>query len=93
MVMVMKIAKRCRIRGRVQGVFYRASTQAKALSHNITGWARNRPDGSVEVLACGEQCDVEALQKWLWQGPVAAKVTAVECQAEAFQLLSGFETG
>jgi len=75
----MSICKYCRVKGRVQGVFYRASTQELADKYNLTGYARNLPDGSVEVLACGQPQAVEALCDWLWQGPLHARVDSVEC--------------
>jgi len=71
------IARRCLVAGRVQGVFYRASTRARAQSLGVTGYARNLPDGRVEVLACGSASAVQALCEWLWEGPPAAHVTAV----------------
>lgn len=83
------IARRCRVSGRVQGVFYRASTRAKAQTLGVTGYARNLPDGSVEVLACGDPAAVEALCEWLWQGPPAAEVTLVEVESLAASELSG----
>ncbi len=69
--------RRCTVRGRVQGVYYRASAQQRARLAGIVGFARNLPDGSVEVLAYGEQAAVEQFIGWLWQGPSAAKVTDV----------------
>jgi len=75
----MSICKRCRVKGRVQGVFYRATTQQQADKYKLTGYALNLPDGSVEVLACGQPKAVEALCDWLWQGPSHAKVDSVEC--------------
>ena len=75
----MMICKRCRVEGLVQGVFYRASTQEQANKYSLTGYARNLPDGSVEVLACGEVQAVAALCDWLWQGPIHARVDSVEC--------------
>ena len=75
----MIICMRCRVNGRVQGVFYRASTQEKADKYNLTGYARNLPDGSVEVLACGQSQAVKALCDWLWQGPIHASVENVVC--------------
>ncbi len=75
----MSICKRCRVKGRVQGVFYRATTQQQANKYMLTGYARNLPDGSVEVLACGQPRAVEALCDWLWQGPLHARVDNVEC--------------
>lgn len=89
----MIICKRCRVEGLVQGVFYRASTQEQANKYNVTGYARNLADGSVEVLACGEPQAVEALCEWLWQGPLHARVTSVEC-AEFHQTVpEQFTTG
>jgi acylphosphatase len=74
------IARRCYVAGRVQGVFYRASTRSRAQALGLTGHARNLPDGRVEVLACGEQPAVEALCEWLWHGPPAAEVTSVDVE-------------
>lgn len=73
--------------GRVQGVFYRASTRARAQSLGVTGYARNLADGRVEVLACGTPEAVEALCEWLWQGPPAAQVSAIETEHVAVQSL------
>ena len=71
------VCKHCLVSGRVQGVFYRASTGQRARELGITGYAKNLPDGRVEVLACGEPEAVDALCDWLWQGPPAAKVSEV----------------
>ena len=79
----MKIFRRCLVSGRVQGVFYRASTAERARALGITGYAKNLPDGRVEVLACGEAAAVEELCAWLWQGPPAAKVEAVAVEDAA----------
>jgi acylphosphatase len=62
----------------VQGVFYRASTRQRAQELGCRGYARNLPDGSVEVLAVGERAAVDELVEWLWQGPPAAHVTDVK---------------
>lgn len=62
----------------MQGVFYRACTREQAHALGVTGYARNLPDGRVEVLACGPEDAVEQLCKWLWQGSPASHVTAVE---------------
>ena len=72
-----RVARRCLISGRVQGVYYRASARERARAGGIAGYARNLPDGRVEVLACGEEAAVQEFIAWLWIGPVAAKVTEV----------------
>jgi acylphosphatase len=74
------IARRCHVSGRVQGVFFRASTRLRARELGVTGHARNLPDGRVEVLACGPPAAVEALCGWLWEGPPSAQVSAVEVE-------------
>nr|WP_218043178.1 acylphosphatase [Steroidobacter gossypii] len=74
------IARRCFISGRVQGVFFRASTRQKATELGCAGYARNLPDGRVEVLAVGEPQAVQSLVDWLWQGPPAADVKQVDVQ-------------
>lgn len=75
------ICKRCRVSGRVQGVFYRASTAEQARRLGVTGYAKNLPDGRVEVLVYGDPAAVNELVAWLSIGPSAARVTTVE-QAE-----------
>lgn len=74
------IARRCHVSGRVQGVFFRASTRARARELGVAGYAKNLPDGRVEVLACGEPSAVVRLCEWLWSGPPSAKVTAVDVE-------------
>ncbi len=73
----MTVARRCLVAGRVQGVFYRASTRTRAEELGVTGYARNLPDGRVEVLACGDAAAVEALCQWLWRGSPASSVRDV----------------
>lgn len=72
---------RCIVSGRVQGVWYRASTRQEAVRLGITGSAVNLPDGTVEVIACGSEAALSELQSWLWQGPPMARVTSVTCEA------------
>ena len=69
------------VSGRVQGVFYRVSTADVARPLDVKGHAINLPDGTVEVVACGEQAAVDTLAEWLCEGPPAARVTSVEEQA------------
>ena len=81
------ICKQFRIEGRVQGVFYRASTQQLAQQLGLTGFARNNDDNSVTVVACGELIALEALENWLWEGPPAAvveKVIEEPCEETSF---------
>lgn len=81
----------CLVSGRVQGVFFRASTRKEARRLGIDGWVRNLPDGRVEVLACGPGDALEALRAWLNQGPPGARVDHVRIEfREADEPLSGF---
>lgn len=66
------------IHGRVQGVYYRASTVETAGELGLTGYARNLPDGSVEVVAEGDREALEQLHRWCEQGPPAARVDRTE---------------
>lgn len=69
------------VSGRVQGVWFRASTQEEANELGLTGWAANLPDGTVEVIACGEQDKLAQLHEWLKEGPELAKVDNVQYEA------------
>jgi acylphosphatase len=90
------VARRCLVAGRVQGVFYRASTRQRAQELGVSGHARNLPDGRVEVLACGAPLSVAALCEWLWQGSPASHVTSVEVEIVAPESMgarpAGFHT-
>jgi len=65
------------IKGRVQGVFYRASAKAAAENLHITGWVKNTPEGHVEVLACGEEGNLRQFVEWRRRGPEQAVVSDV----------------
>ena len=82
---------RYRVTGRVQGVFFRASTEAQARRLQLTGWVRNCGNGDVELVACGEPARLEQLERWLWQGPPSAQVSAVQRQEWPWQDWTGFE--
>ncbi len=71
------------IDGRVQGVYYRASAQARAEELGITGYARNLADGRVEVLAEGEEQTLIQLLDWCWDGPPEATVQHVDVEKMA----------
>lgn len=80
------------VRGLVQGVFFRATTQETAQRLGLTGWVRNLRDGSVELVACGEPAKLDDLERWLWKGPPQARVqnvTATEMEMAA-QVYTGF---
>jgi acylphosphatase len=80
-----------RVRGRVQGVFYRAATQERAMQLGLTGWVRNADNGDVELVACGDPTSLEQLEQWLRQGPPAARVSAVQGQVVPVQNYADFE--
>ena len=67
-----------RVYGRVQGVYFRASTQEQARALALRGWVRNRRDGTVEAVVEGPVAAVEALCAWAEQGPTHARVDRVE---------------
>ena len=71
------VIRRFLITGRVQGVYFRHSTRLEAQRLGVGGVARNLPDGSVEVMACGTRDAVERLHEWLHRGPSGAHVAAV----------------
>lgn len=72
------------VRGRVQGVFFRASTQREAKRLGISGWVKNRPDGGVEILAEGEEEGLKELIAWANRGPSAARVERVDVRWRSF---------
>ena len=86
-------AVRFLVSGRVQGVFYRASAREQALALGLSGYARNLPDGRVEVLAFGSASAIETFERWLWQGPAAARVDAVSREESLTPEMHGFHTG
>lgn len=71
---------RTRIRGRVQGVWYRGWMVKQAQARGLSGWVRNRSDGSVEAVIAGPEELVDDLVRTLWEGPPAARVDNVEVQ-------------
>ena len=86
----MTVRVRLRISGRVQGVYYRDSCRQMAQRLGVAGWVRNRPDGSVEVVAEGPRHDVSALAAWCREGPPRAQVNDVEIVDEEPEGLRGF---
>ncbi|MFQ5848994.1 MAG: acylphosphatase [Candidatus Binatia bacterium] len=76
---------RLTIEGRVQGVFFRVSTLEEAIRLGLTGWVRNCPDGSVEVVVEGRTKKVEDLVRWCGHGPPGAQVHNVRVQWEDYK--------
>jgi len=87
-----EVAVQVRIRGRVQGVWYRGWTMDEASSRGLRGWVRNRHDGSVEALFCGSVAAVNDMIAACWKGPRAARVEAVEQVAADPFTGAGFTT-
>jgi len=90
----MKITRQLRISGRVQGVGYRDALRTAARAGGITGWVRNRRDGTVEAVVQGSPDAVEKILAWSRHGPPAARVTDVSTQAASGDLdrpYSGFD--
>ena len=73
------------IEGRVQGVYFRASTLQKAQRLGLTGWVMNRSDGAVEVVAEGLPAQIDELVTWCHEGPPGAVVTHVAKNYAAFK--------
>ena len=82
---------RLRIRGRVQGVWFRGSAKEQAEILGLIGWARNCSDGSVEILAQGPGAALRRFAAWCENGPAGARVTGVTAQVETVaDELAGF---
>jgi acylphosphatase len=85
------VKRRVRIHGRVQGVFFRVETRARAESLGLAGWVRNESDGSVEALFEGDAERVDSMVEWCRRGPSGAHVDEVEVfEEEAGPAQRGF---
>ena len=78
----MKLRAHIVVTGRVQGVFYRAETAARAECLNVTGWVRNLPDGRVEAVFEGEEANVQDMIDFCRHGPADAHVTGIDVRRE-----------
>jgi acylphosphatase len=86
------VTRQIRVSGIVQGVGYRAALRQQAHSLGVTGWVRNRADGSVEALAHGTPAALEALIAWARRGPPGARVADVRIsEVTAESAPAGFE--
>jgi acylphosphatase len=83
-------AIRCIVRGRVQGVYYRAAGAELAAALRLRGWIRNMPDGRVEAVAAGDAESLARFTAWLWQGPPAARVDSVQVEEWPEAVVEGF---
>ncbi len=91
----MTVTRHLVISGRVQGVGFRFYAERKARELGLSGWVRNRRDGTVEAVIQGEPGAIEAMTSWARRGPPSAQVTDVrisEGGGEYREEYSGFET-
>lgn len=86
------VRRRVIVRGEVQGVFFRDSTRKEAESRGVSGWVRNRDDGTVEAVFEGPAAAVEAMVEWCRSGPSRADVEDMDVSLEEDpDGLEGFE--
>jgi acylphosphatase len=86
-----EVARHVRVTGHVQGVFYRAWSQAQARELGVSGWIRNCPDGSVEAHLQGEESGVERMIERMRKGPSNARVDDVDVEGAAMEGSGRFE--
>lgn len=80
------------VKGKVQGVYFRAFTQKQAVKHNLNGFVRNLASGDVEIVAEGEHAALQALVAWCHKGPLLARVSRVIANPhQAGEVFEGFE--
>lgn len=79
-----KVRVHALVSGRVQGIFYRANTKNVAKKLSLTGWVRNLPDGRVEVIAEGEEKNIDKLVKFLGRGPFLARVDNLDIKRDKY---------
>ena len=79
------------VHGQVQGVWFRAGTKEKAGELGILGWVKNRPEGTVEIIAEGEKSQLDNFITWSRKGTPAANVTSVDLTRIALQNFTSFE--
>lgn len=81
----MNVSYMAHVSGKVQGVYFRVSSQQVAIEYSVSGYARNLSNGEVEVLMSGEEQNIKKMISWLEQGPEEAEVTHVDVQKVPWQ--------
>ena len=89
----MRVCYIATITGIVQGVYFRASAQNMAIDLGLSGYANNLEDGSVEVMACGDEENVHKMIEWLKQGPEEAEVDSVNAEQTHLRDINHFSIG
>ena len=79
------------VKGKVQGVFFRASAKDEALRLRISGWVRNTSEGNVEISVTGDREALNKFLNWCKHGPAKARVTEIICNKTAFQSFADFK--
>jgi acylphosphatase len=85
-----RICRQYFVCGVVQGVFFRDSAREQAHRLNLSGYAKNLPDGTVEIVACGSAGNIAKMFAWLSEGPPMATVDAIEERIVPDRQFSGF---
>ena len=86
----MRVCYRANVSGIVQGVYFRVSAQQMAIDLGLSGHAKNLEDGSLEILICGDQANVESMLNWMDTGPEGAEVESVESEQVQWQDINHF---
>ncbi len=84
------LARHIIVKGRVQGVFFRKYTKQKAKELNIKGWVRNLPDDRVEIMAQGDEKNLQQFLEWCKRGPANATVTNVTAEETSTESFTDF---
>ena len=87
----MKKRVNIKVKGKVQGVFFRANTTEKARNLSISGWVANMPEGSVYIVAEGETAHIDSFIEWVRQGPKLSRVDSIELTEGKLEDFDGFE--
>lgn len=85
------VRRRVVVRGRVQGVFFRARCAEAAAAAGVAGWVANQPDGTVEAVLEGDEASVAQVVAWCHEGSERAHVTSVDVTEEPPEGLTGFD--